>query len=78
VRLLDREEAIRRGWSGLARWLERAERLWEAHRSRATTMSLLERLDHQETLTSQSPEVLRVVYNKSGTYLTACVVDGGG
>ncbi|GBD11748.1 hypothetical protein HRbin23_01425 [bacterium HR23] len=75
LRLVDREEAVKNGWTGLAGWLERAEALWERHKSRTTRMSLLERLDYHGTLTGQSPGALKVVYNRSGTYLTACVLD---
>jgi len=77
ARLVDKEQALERGYAGLKKWLETAEALWEERKSATTEQSLLEWLNYQGKLTRQKPRDLRVVYNAGGTYLTACVLDGG-
>ncbi|MEM1668674.1 MAG: N-6 DNA methylase [Thermofilaceae archaeon] len=76
-RMLTAEEARRRGFFGLAEWLERAQAEWERRRgAKAEASDLLGWLDYRRKLTSQNPRAAyRVVYIKSGTYLCACMVE---
>jgi len=74
ARLVDKRQALERGYAGLKEWLEKAEALWEQHKSATTEQSLLEWLNYQGKLIRQRPGALRVVYTRSGTYLTAAVV----
>jgi hypothetical protein len=75
--LLTAGEARRRGFLHLARWLERAQEEWDRRRrQKAERMDALEWLDYRRKLTSQSPQAkYRVLYNTSGTYLCACVLE---
>lgn len=74
VRLVAPEGAVKMGKTGLAKWLEKAEAIWEAQKK--ADASLLEWLDYRRKLTSQRPGgVYKVVYNAGGTYLCSCVVD---
>ena len=75
--IVKREEAQRRGYTKLAKWLEEAEKVWnEVRGGKAGRMSIYERLDYQRGLTAQSPRAkLKVVYLRSGTNLAAAIVD---
>ena len=75
-RIVRREEAERRGYSGLLAWLQRVEKVWEEKRAeKAKKMDIYQRLDYSHTLTQQNPLAkYKVVYNTSGTNLTACVI----
>jgi len=76
-RLIDAEEARRRGFLHLAQWIEDAEGEWQRRRgAKADKMSLFERLDYHHDLTMQDPQApYRVLYPSSATYLCACVVE---
>ncbi|MDT0394228.1 N-6 DNA methylase [Streptomyces edwardsiae] len=59
----------------LADWWRGAEAAWEA-RPQATAMTLVERLNFFKGLTNQLPgTTLRVVYVKSGTYVSAALIE---
>jgi hypothetical protein len=75
-RLIDANEARSRGFLHLAQWLEVAEREWANRRgAKAGRMSIYEYLDLFGGITRQNPQAkYRVIYNKSGTFLTAAVV----
>ena len=70
--LIDQKEALRRGKTGLANWLQTAEAFWEA--SKKSERSLLEWLDYQSKLTRQYSGGYKVLYNATGTYLASCVI----
>lgn len=71
--LLNAKSALDEGYPHLARWLRRAERLWNAHRT--SEMSFSEQLDYYGKLSSQFPIAgIRVVYAASGTLPCALVV----
>lgn len=56
-------------------WFRAAEKLWNKHRTSAN-LSLRERLDYHKGLSTQFPKLTpRVVYNASGMYLAAAVVE---
>ena len=76
-RLISSSEAHQRGFLHLARWLERAELEWTKRRSaKAERMTSLGWLDYRGKLTRQNPQAdYRVIYNTSGTFLTAAVVE---
>lgn len=80
-RVLDVNDALHLGFPHLAGWLREAQRHWEAHAARDTEGNLKESrlvrwLDYRRKLTTQRPDVrYKVLYNKSGTNLVACVVD---
>ena len=76
-KLLDANKARNRGFLHLAYWLEKSEEEWTRRRSaKAERMSVYERLDRFHGLTTQNPQAkYRVIYNTSGTYLTAAIVE---
>jgi len=76
-RLIDADKARRRGFFHLARWLEKAESEWTKRRgAKAQEMTVYERLDRFRGLTNQKPQAkYRVMYNTSGTFLTAAVIE---
>ena len=78
-KLIEAEEARQHGFLYLARWLEKAEDEWTKRRNtKAARMSIYERLDRFHGLTTQNPQAkYRVIYNASGTYLTAAIVENG-
>ena len=56
----------------LAKWWEKASKLWEEHRSDATKLTLLEQMDFQGKLSLQLPTPPeRVVYSASGNRVVA-------
>ena len=75
-KLIDTNEAHKRGFLHLAHWLEKAEQEWNVRRgAKAERMSVYERLDRFHGLTGQNSQAkYRVIYNTSGTYLTAAIV----
>jgi hypothetical protein len=73
-RLLSREEAFRKGHTGLADWLSKADALWQKYRK--SREDLLPYLNWQNKITAQTPlGPYKLLYNTSGTHLCACVVD---
>jgi len=76
-KLLSADDAIRKGKTGLADWLKKAEREWKQRAKTGQRIrSIYERLDYDGNLTIQSPTgVYKLVYKSRGTHLYACVVD---
>ena len=76
-RLVNAAEARKSGFLNLARWLENAEQAWNVCRgAKAELMNIYERLDRVHGLTQQNPRArYRIVYNKSGTFLTSAVIE---
>jgi len=76
-RLLNVDKAHVRGFYHLKDWLIKAQEEWGKKRgAKAEGMSIYERLDRVHGLSRQNPQVkYRVLYNTSGTYLTACIVE---
>jgi hypothetical protein len=80
TRLLDSATASDAGYRHLAEWMRNAEKKWAEHSNKKAdgqlTMTLLERIDHMRNLSSQVvPPTIRVLYNKSGTRLSAVRLD---
>lgn len=74
-RLLHGEDVQLEKHRGLATWWRQVERVWMENRSAASSVSLIENIDHYSKLSTQFPIApVRVVYTKSGTNLTAAVV----
>jgi len=75
-KIFDTKVAQEHGYLHLYNWLEKAIAEWTKSRaSKAEHMSLLSWLDYRKKLTIQNPKTkYRIIYNTSGTYLTACVV----
>ena len=76
-RIVNSEEARRKGFAGLAKWLVNVEGMWrEKRREKANRMSIYQRLDYSHCLTNQSSKLkYKVLYNASGTYLVSCVIE---
>lgn len=76
-RLIDSAAASERGFLNLARWLKNAEDEWSARRGeKAKGMSIYERINRVRGITQQNPKAMyRIIYNTSGTILTAAVVE---
>lgn len=73
-KLLDCEDPDLIMYGALERWWEEAEALWEKHRS-SDRLTLTQQLDYRRKFSGQFPiDPLRVVYSKSGMYLSAAVV----
>ena len=76
-RTVDAAEAQKRGYYGLAQWLNHVEADWVQLRS-ATSANITSVgwLDYHGKLTAQDPQArYRVVFNRAGTYLTGAVVE---
>ncbi|MEM2370768.1 MAG: N-6 DNA methylase [Candidatus Bathyarchaeia archaeon] len=78
-RLLDVDTLRNKGFTFIAEWLEKAQRLWE---KKATKKALKEYpriiswLDYMNKLSSQNPKSKYVVlYNASGKNIASCVID---
>ena len=73
--LLDGEHPRLDRYPDLAQWWRHAERQWLDHRS-SDRLTLVEQLDFRHKLVGQLPGTpLRVVYGKSGMYVSAALVD---
>jgi hypothetical protein len=75
-RLLTAKSSKERGFSELAKWLEKAETIWnERRREKSNLMNIYERIDRVHGITRQNHKSkYRVIYNKSGTFLTATML----
>ncbi len=72
-RFLSEQEARRHGYHGLGAWIQQAEDLWK-QRGKSES-ALLPYVNWQNKITRQRPTGgYRVIMNKSGTYITACVL----
>ena len=78
-RLLDVPSLRRRGFVGMATWLETCEKLWRertTEKSKERFPSILNRLDYNSLLTSQNPSKRFILlYGASGTNIASCVID---
>ena len=76
-KIIDIDQARKRGFLHLAQWLEKVEMEWTKRRSsKAEKITVLEWLDYRRKLTAQNPKArYRVIYNTSGTFLTATIVE---
>lgn len=71
-KLLDGNSTAIDNEEGLAKWWREAESRWNANKSSASKMTLVERQDFHKGLSGQfPPSVHRVVYTKSGMTLAA-------
>lgn len=64
-------------YPGLADWWSRAESAWNKGKKKKSKLSLVDQIDYMKKLSNQVPIVegtFRVIYNKSGMYLTAAIV----
>jgi Eco57I restriction-modification methylase len=75
-KLLNANEAHKRGFLHLARWLEKAEEEWIKRRSaKAERITAIGWLDYRRKLTAQNPQTkYRIIYNASGTNVVATVI----
>jgi len=78
-RIIDSDEAQKKGYSGLKAWLLEAEKKWKEKRGeKADKMDIYDRLDYLRGLSSQSSRArYKVLYNTSGKYLASCVIENG-
>jgi len=78
-KLLDVDQLRARGYTGMANWLENAQRVWEEKRTEKAKKNfprIIDRLNYQALLTAQNPvKRFMVLYNSSGTNLVSCVID---
>jgi hypothetical protein len=74
---LTTQELKRKGYREFAKWMDRAEKIWEEKRgAKSTRQSALQRIDYQRGLTSQSPAHRHLVlYNAAGTNVSATYCD---
>jgi len=77
--LLNVEALRNRGFPGMANWLTKAQDLWEKYRtgkSKERFPTVLDRLDYNRLLSSQSPmKSFLVLYNTTGKNISSCVID---
>ena len=67
--------AANRGYSGLAAWMQDAEKIWKDNASESTKISLPEQFDYYGKLSAQFPiPPLRIAYSKAGTLAAACKI----
>jgi len=76
VRMLNKQTALRDGYSGLHKWLSQVENLWDAKKKKGTAMNPYTRLDYRRLLISQhSLGYYNVLLGTSGTHIASCIVD---
>jgi len=75
--LLDSKIVHTKGYFHIAEWLQNAEKEWKIRRAdKANSMDIYQRLDRIRGITRQNPKSkFKVIYNTSGTYLTASITD---
>jgi len=76
--------AVEQGYTGLADWLRIAEAHWQQNATKdikgeAKIATLLGQINYRNKVTSQmANQSYKMIYNKSGTHLAACVLDLSG
>jgi len=77
--VLDVYDLKKRQMLGMARWLEKAQAVWEKRRTEASRLRfprLIDRLNYNNLLSAQNPNKRYVVlYGATGSYITSCVID---
>ncbi len=77
--LFDVRELRELGYTGVSRWFEKAQKIWEERRTTKSAKRfprLMDRLNYDGLLTCQSPIKRYVVlYNATGTNVVSCVID---
>jgi len=75
-RIIRSDEAGARGFSGLKKWLQKAEATWTEKRGeKAEKLDIYQRLNYSNGITDQSSSAtFKVLYNTSGTYLVSCLI----
>jgi len=77
--LFDVQELRELGYTGVSKWFEKAQKIWEERRTTKSTKRfprLIDRLNYNGLLTCQSPIKRYVVlYNATGTNVVSCVID---
>jgi len=75
-RIIKKKEANQMGEKHLAKWLEEVEKIWQKIRGeKKQRMDVYERINYQRLLTKQNLDIEFIfVYLRSGTDLTACLV----
>lgn len=75
--IIKEEEASKKGFIHLSKWLHKAQKIWEEKRGeKAEKMDIYQRLDRVRGLTGQKPPTkYKVLYPTSATYLCGCVVE---
>jgi len=73
------DEAQRKGYSGLKKWLLNVEEVWEDKRGeKAEKVDVYSWLNYANKLTKQTSKTrYKVLYNTSGTYVVASIVKSG-
>ena len=75
-KMIDSKEALQEGCSGAEKWFSDCESLWESHKKKGSQMGIYDRLNYGSLMISQHPtRFYDVLYNASGTNLTACVLN---
>jgi len=78
-KLLDIQELQELGYEGIAKWFEKAQKIWEERRTAKSAKRfprLIDRLNYNGLLTCQSPtKRYAVLYNATGTNVVSCVID---
>ena len=71
------QEALNRGFSGLANFMATAEKEWKAKATpKSRKMTTSQRLNYRNLLTNQDPsKKYKVLYVSSATNMAACIVD---
>jgi len=76
VRMLNKQTALRDGYSGLHKWLSQVENLWQAKKKRTTKENVYQWLDYRRKLLSQhSSGYYNVLSGTSGTHIASCVAN---
>ncbi len=77
-KLINANEAQKRGFLNLGRWLDKVETEWTKRRSaKAGRITALDWLDYRKKLSNQNPQAkYRVIYPLAATYMCAAVIVG--
>jgi hypothetical protein len=76
LNIVNKEVALGKGHSGLNKWLNEVESLWNKHKKSSNKSTIYQWLDYVGKLTSQHPNgYYTVLYGGAGTNLASCVVN---
>ena len=75
-RLINAEEAGKRQYIHLSKWLVNVQNEWEKRRgAKSKEITAIEWLDYRNKITSQNPQAkYRILYNTSGTFVCSCMI----
>lgn len=74
LHMMDERDFAKRGHFESADWFSAAAAKWDSLKKPGTKLTFAEQLNYRNKLTDQKLEGIKILYNASGTHISACVL----